>query len=190
MPTRDGARCRGTRSRGVRASISGCSSTASTASLRASTRSCEIPTSSAAQKGDAVGLSLAAPARMPDGLPLYLLQEGDCRALAASVSCDQDIAGDGAFSLGMIADYMGSLARTARGSIGTCSGRPASWARSSTSRPKRPASARPDRLLLRRSGPRGLRDRRPRLAEPLPLHRRRPRRRHSPDDPAGIRPGA
>ncbi len=46
----------------------------------------------------------------PPGLPLYLLQEGDCRALAATVSCGQDIAGEGAFSLGMIADYMDSLA--------------------------------------------------------------------------------
>jgi len=45
----------------------------------------------------------------PPGLPLYMLQEGDCRALAANVSCGQDIAGDGAFSLGMIADYMESL---------------------------------------------------------------------------------
>jgi SagB-type dehydrogenase family enzyme len=45
----------------------------------------------------------------PLGLPLYLLQEGDCQALAARVSCGQDIAGDGAFSLGMIADYMDSL---------------------------------------------------------------------------------
>jgi nitroreductase len=45
----------------------------------------------------------------PAGLPLYLLQEGDCRALAAMVSCGQDIAGDGAFSLGMIADYRDSL---------------------------------------------------------------------------------
>jgi SagB-type dehydrogenase family enzyme len=45
----------------------------------------------------------------PPGLPLYLLQEGDCRALAATVSCGQDIAGEGAFSLGMIADYMDSL---------------------------------------------------------------------------------
>ncbi len=45
----------------------------------------------------------------PPGLPLYLLQEGDCRALAATVSCGQHIAGDGAFSLGMIADYIGSL---------------------------------------------------------------------------------
>ena len=51
--------------------------------------------------------------RVPDcspGLPLYLLQEGDCRALASTVSCGQKIAGDGAFSLAMIADYMDSLA--------------------------------------------------------------------------------
>ena len=45
----------------------------------------------------------------PPGLPLHLLQEGDCRALAATVSCGQHIAGDGAFSLGMIADYIDSL---------------------------------------------------------------------------------
>ena len=49
------------------------------------------------------------PPSCPRGLPLYLLKEGDYRALAASVSCGQDIAGDGAFSLGMIADYMDSL---------------------------------------------------------------------------------
>ena len=46
----------------------------------------------------------------PQGVPLYLLKEGDCRTLAANVSCGQDIAGDGAFSLAMLADYMGSLA--------------------------------------------------------------------------------
>jgi SagB-type dehydrogenase family enzyme len=49
------------------------------------------------------------PAACPAGLPLYLLKEGDCRALATRVSCGQDIAGDGAFSLGMIADYKDSL---------------------------------------------------------------------------------
>ncbi len=46
----------------------------------------------------------------PPGLPLYLLKEGDCRALATTVSCGQEIAGDGAFSLAMIADYKDSLA--------------------------------------------------------------------------------
>ena len=49
------------------------------------------------------------PAACPRGLPLYLLKEGDCCALATRVSCGQDIAGDGAFSLGMIADYKDSL---------------------------------------------------------------------------------
>jgi len=49
------------------------------------------------------------PPSCPRGLPLYLLKEGDCQALAARVSCGQDTAGDGAFSLGMIADYMESL---------------------------------------------------------------------------------
>jgi len=48
-------------------------------------------------------------ATCPTGLPLYLLQEGDCRALATTVSCGQEIAGDGAFSLAMIADYRDSL---------------------------------------------------------------------------------
>ena len=45
----------------------------------------------------------------PSGLPLYLLQEGDCRALATTVSCGQEIAGDGAFSVAMIADFLNSL---------------------------------------------------------------------------------
>ena len=49
------------------------------------------------------------PPSCPKGLPLYLLKEADCRALAASVSCGQDIAGDGVFSLAMLADYMDSL---------------------------------------------------------------------------------
>ncbi len=49
------------------------------------------------------------PPSCPRGLPLYLLQEGDCRSLAASVSCGQAIAGDGAFSVTMLADYMDSL---------------------------------------------------------------------------------
>ena len=46
----------------------------------------------------------------PPGLGLYSLLEGDCRVLAANVSCGQAIAGDSAFSLGMIAEYMDSLA--------------------------------------------------------------------------------
>src|SRR4029450_6889009 len=49
------------------------------------------------------------PTRCPDDLPLFLLQEGDARALAAQLSCGQDIAGRSAFSLGMIAEFEPSL---------------------------------------------------------------------------------
>jgi SagB-type dehydrogenase family enzyme len=45
----------------------------------------------------------------PEGLPLYWLLEGDARRLAAQVSCHQDIAGDSAFSLGMLAEFEGRL---------------------------------------------------------------------------------
>ncbi|RAU23494.1 nitroreductase [Paramagnetospirillum kuznetsovii] len=38
-------------------------------------------------------------------LPLYLLQTGDLRWAASHLSCQQAIAGHGAFSLGMIADF-------------------------------------------------------------------------------------
>jgi SagB-type dehydrogenase family enzyme len=45
----------------------------------------------------------------PDDLPLYWLLEGDAKRLAAQVSCHQDIAGDGAFSFGMLAEFEGTL---------------------------------------------------------------------------------
>ncbi|HET8580649.1 MAG TPA: SagB/ThcOx family dehydrogenase, partial [Nitrospiraceae bacterium] len=51
------------------------------------------------------------PPDCPEDLPLFLLEEGDARQLAAQVSCHQDIAGDGAFSLGMIAEFESSLQR-------------------------------------------------------------------------------
>jgi len=44
-----------------------------------------------------------------DTMPLVVLARGDCRALARRVSCDQDIAADGFFSLGMLADFDASL---------------------------------------------------------------------------------
>ena len=50
------------------------------------------------------------PPGCPGSLPLYLLERGDARELAAQVSCGQAIAGDGAFSLGMIAEYQATLA--------------------------------------------------------------------------------
>jgi hypothetical protein len=51
-----------------------------------------------------------APPGCPADLPLYLLERGDARQLATQVSCRQEIAGEGAFSLGMIAEYQASLA--------------------------------------------------------------------------------
>ena len=49
------------------------------------------------------------PAGCPGSLPLYLLERGNARQLATQVSCRQDIAGEGAFSLGMIAEYEAQL---------------------------------------------------------------------------------
>ena len=51
-----------------------------------------------------------APPGCPASLPLYLLERGDARQLATQVSCRQEIAGEGAFSLGMIAEYQANLA--------------------------------------------------------------------------------
>lgn len=42
-------------------------------------------------------------------LPLRCLARGDARSLAARLGCDQDIAADGFFSLGMLADFEASL---------------------------------------------------------------------------------
>jgi SagB-type dehydrogenase family enzyme len=44
-----------------------------------------------------------------DRLPLYRLADGDMRARAARVSCDQEIASDGFFSVGMLAEFDASL---------------------------------------------------------------------------------
>ncbi|MDP1946303.1 MAG: SagB/ThcOx family dehydrogenase [Nitrospirota bacterium] len=45
----------------------------------------------------------------PETLPLYWLLEGDATKAAVQVSCHQEIAGDSAFSLGMIAEFEGRL---------------------------------------------------------------------------------
>jgi nitroreductase len=49
------------------------------------------------------------PSGCPSDLPFFLLQEGDARQLAAQVSCHQAIAGESAFSLGMIAEFEDAL---------------------------------------------------------------------------------
>jgi SagB-type dehydrogenase family enzyme len=50
------------------------------------------------------------PAGCPDHLRLYRLAEADLRDPAQVVSCHQSIASDGAFSLGMVADFTEALA--------------------------------------------------------------------------------
>ena len=42
-----------------------------------------------------------------EGFPLYLLSSGDMRDTASQLSCGQTIAANGAFSLGMLADFGG-----------------------------------------------------------------------------------
>ena len=51
------------------------------------------------------------PAGCPEHLAFYLLSEGDYRDRARTVSCHQDIAADGAFSLGMIAAFGDTIRR-------------------------------------------------------------------------------
>ncbi|CAN6486414.1 unnamed protein product [Victoria cruziana] len=49
------------------------------------------------------------PEGCPEDLPLYRLAKGNCCELAKRVSCHQDIAGDGCFSLGMVAHFQPTL---------------------------------------------------------------------------------
>ena len=49
------------------------------------------------------------PPSCPADLPLHMLEAGDARRLATQLSCQQEIAGDGAFSLAMIAEYQEAL---------------------------------------------------------------------------------
>lgn len=46
---------------------------------------------------------------VPQMLPLFLLKKGDFRCEAIFASCQQDIAGDGAFSVGMIAKFKDNI---------------------------------------------------------------------------------
>ena len=52
------------------------------------------------------------PEGCPEFLPLFELVKGDFREQARMVSCHQEIAGDGAFSLGMIAEFSESIRAT------------------------------------------------------------------------------
>jgi hypothetical protein len=50
------------------------------------------------------------PEGVPAGLELYRLAAGDARSTARAVSCHQEIAADGAFSLAMLAEFDPALA--------------------------------------------------------------------------------
>ena len=51
------------------------------------------------------------PPGCPDALPLYCLIESGSENAARKIACHQDIAGDGCFSLAMLAEYMAPLQR-------------------------------------------------------------------------------
>jgi SagB-type dehydrogenase family enzyme len=72
-----------------------------------------------ARTGDALGVLQRAfhgdfawvrPPGVPDDAPLYLLAHLDARQIARQLSCAQDIAADGFFSLGMLAEFDDALA--------------------------------------------------------------------------------
>jgi SagB-type dehydrogenase family enzyme len=49
------------------------------------------------------------PVGCPGSLPLFFLKEGDARPAAQQTSCNQEIAADGAFAVGMLTEYRASL---------------------------------------------------------------------------------
>jgi len=49
------------------------------------------------------------PEGCPEDLQLYRLLSGDARQVAKQISCHQDIAGDGVFSIGMVAEFEPAL---------------------------------------------------------------------------------
>jgi SagB-type dehydrogenase family enzyme len=55
------------------------------------------------------GFDWKKPEGAPEDLPLYILKKGDARVLGSELSCNQRIASDGAFSLGMLAEFDESL---------------------------------------------------------------------------------
>jgi SagB-type dehydrogenase family enzyme len=55
------------------------------------------------------GLAWTSPAGCPASLPLFLLEAGDARRVAAQTSCGQEIAADGVFAAAMLAEYRAPL---------------------------------------------------------------------------------
>lgn len=63
------------------------------------------------RKKTAADFDWSKPDDCPEHLPLYRLVSGDARELAAQLSCQQIIAGDSAFSCGMIAEFQSNLSK-------------------------------------------------------------------------------
>ncbi|KDP28774.1 hypothetical protein JCGZ_14545 [Jatropha curcas] len=61
------------------------------------------------KKATRAGFKWEKPEGCPDDLPLYELARGDCQQIAKQLSCHQDIASDGCFSLGMVAHFEPTL---------------------------------------------------------------------------------
>ncbi len=61
------------------------------------------------QKSMRKSFKWANPSGCPSGLSLFLLKEGDYQSLSIKVSCNQNLAGDGAFSVSMFSEYLESL---------------------------------------------------------------------------------
>ena len=55
------------------------------------------------------GFAWTSPEGCPTSLPLFLLEAGDARRVAAQTSCGQDIAADGVFAAAMLAEYRAPL---------------------------------------------------------------------------------
>jgi len=55
------------------------------------------------------GFVWTSPEGCPASLPLFLLEAGDARKVAAQTSCGQEIAADGVFAAAMLAEYRASL---------------------------------------------------------------------------------
>jgi SagB-type dehydrogenase family enzyme len=55
------------------------------------------------------GFVWTSPEGRPDSLPLFLLEAGDARKVAAQTSCGQEIAADGVFAAAMLAEYRAPL---------------------------------------------------------------------------------
>jgi SagB-type dehydrogenase family enzyme len=47
--------------------------------------------------------------KVSEAIPLYHLHSGDCKQIAKTLSCHQPIASDSAFSLGMVAEFSGTI---------------------------------------------------------------------------------